>query len=291
MAVIEFTIERDGYPTIKLDADGGGPYGLQAKSRGFGIGPIVQRTREGAAHGVQYDGDKVAAKSTDIGLLIMGTDRLSTGTLIRNLRNMLRWRADQPFPKLVATWPNGDIQDMPIVYESGLEQDYTNALPELLEVTVGVFCPDPFWTARTALQFAFDNSASATPFLDDLAALPVASSLIGGAGLVTNPGDIDADLAVVIHGPSTGYTTILINGVGFVFQANLSNTETINAVRTPRGVTWKDQTGANRYNDLGPAPKLPQLRPGDSSISVTMVGATTDSYVRGYWKPRYEGVY
>ncbi len=291
MADILFTLERDGYDTIVLDSDGGGPYGFQKRTQGLGVGPIIPRVREGGGDGVEYDGDKVGAKAIDLGLIIFGDDRLDTGALIRSLRNLLRWRANQPLPKLVASWANGDVLETPVVYSSGLEHDYTKALPTVYEAVVAVSNPDPFWTARNALQFAFENAGSATPFLDDLANLPVASSLIGGSITAPNPGDVDADLAVAVTGPSSGSTTFLVDGVGWVFEASLAAGEVINVVRTPRAITVKDQTGANRYADMGPAPKFPRLPPGDSTISATMVGATSASSVRGFWRPRYEGVY
>jgi hypothetical protein len=291
VADIEFTIERDGYPPIALNSDGGGQYGFTSSTQGLGVGPVIARTREGAGDGVQYVGDKVAAKAADLGLEFLGNGRLSTGELIRNLRNLLRWRANQPFPRLVATWANGDIVEMPVVYASGLEMDYTKALPDRYETVVAVTCPDPFWTARDALQFSFENTATATPFLDDLITLPIASSLIGESLTVPNIGDIETDLTVVFKGPSTGATSVLVDGVGWVFETILSGSEIITVARTPRGITITDQTGANRYADLASVPKFPQLPPGESVVAGSMVGADTDSYIRGFWRPRLEGVY
>lgn len=291
MADIEFTIERAGYTTIHLNSDSGGPYGLQAGSQGFGMGPVIPRFRESSGDGGQYVGDKVGAKSIDLGIIFLGTDRLNTGLLLRNLRNLLRWRENQPFPRLVASFADGSIVEVPVVYASGLEHDYTNALPKTFTATVAVTANDPFWVARDALQFAVSADTSGTPFLDDLSGLPVTSSNVIGTVSVTNLGDVAADLTTVITGPSSGATTILINGTGYVFSTALTGAETITVTRGPLGVTVTDQTGANRYADLAAAPKFPQLAPGVNSVNVSMVGATSDSRISGNYKARFEGIY
>jgi hypothetical protein len=291
LADINFTIERAGYPTIALNSDGGGPYGLQARSQGFGVGPIIPRFRESSADGGNYVGDKVGANSIDLGLIFLGSGRLHTGELIRSMRNILRWRENQPLASLVASFPNGEILEVAIVYASGLEVEYSDALPEIFSATVAVTAPSPFWVARDALQFAVDADTSGTPFLDNMSGLPVTSSNVIGQVQITNLGDVPADLTTIIRGPSSGATTILINGVGYVFTASLTGSETITVARGPLGVTVTDQTGANRYASLGAAPKFPQLPPGENVVNVTMVGATSASRISGNYKPRFEGVY
>jgi len=291
VADVEFTIERDGYATIRLLSDGGGPYGFQTNTQGLGVGPVVPQFRDGVGDGARFDGDTVGAKPMDLGITVQGDDRLHTGKLIRNLRNLMRWRKNQPLPRLVATWANGDILEVPFTYTSGLEQDYTNALPWRFDATVAVMCPDPYWTARSALSFSVEPDTSATPFLDDLAQLPVASSNAMGSRTVTNSGDVAADLTVIIKGPTTGLTTVLVNGIGWVFKTALSAAETITVERSPLGVTVTDQLGANRYADLAAAPKFPQLPPGDSTVFISMLGAVAGSRASGFWKNRYEGVY
>jgi hypothetical protein len=291
VADINFTIERAGYPTIVLNSDSGGLYGLQSRSQGFGVGPIIPRFRESSTDGGQYVGDKVGAKAIDLGLIVFGSDRLNTGELIRSLRNLLRWRENQPLPRLVASFPNGEILEVPVVYASGLEVEYSDSLPETFRATVAVTAPNPFWVARDALQFAVDADTSGEPFMDNMSGLPVTSSNVIGEVQITNRGDVPSDLTTIIRGPSSGSTTILINGVGYVFTASLTGSETITVARGPLGVTVTDQTGANRYADLGAAPKFPQLPPGENVVNVTMVGATSASRISGNYKPRFEGVY
>lgn len=83
MAEVEFSIQRAGFATIRLDTDGGGPYGLQSGTAGLGVGPVYPRFVSGAGDGARFAGDRVGAKPMDLGLIFLGDDRLSTGDLIR----------------------------------------------------------------------------------------------------------------------------------------------------------------------------------------------------------------
>lgn len=287
----ELSIERAGYPTINLDVDGGGPYGLQQNTAGTGMAPIIPRFREGAADGVQYDGDKVGAGAIDLGMILFAEDRVEMGERIRALRNLLRWRKDRPPAILVASYADGQVLELPVVYSSGLEHDYMGALPSIYQCVVGLMTPHPFWVSRDALEFNAGGEESATPFLDDFAGLPVAPSTVLGSFTAHNPGDVDSDLTVVVSGPSTGLITVTVNGRGWTFTQPLAGSDRITATRTQSGVKVTDQTGANRYRDLGPAPKFPRLAPGDNTISVSMVGATSASRISGYYRPTYEGIY
>jgi hypothetical protein len=182
--------------------------------------------------------------------------------------------------------------EVPVVYASGLEHDYSGALPNIFRATIAVTAANPFWVARDAQMFAVSATAGDTePFLDDMSGLPVASSNAIGNLLLTNDGDIGADLTVIIVGPSSGATTVLVNGAGYSFVDALADGETITVKRSILGITVTDQSGANRYASLGNAPVFPQLSSGVNQVSITMTGATADSRISGNFQPRFEGVY
>jgi hypothetical protein len=84
---------------------------------------------------------------------------------------------------------------------------------------------------------------------------------------------------------------VTVNGRGWVFETALGSSEVITLSRGAQGISVTDQTGADRYTDLGPAPKFPQLAPGVNTVAISMVGATAASSVSGNWRSRYEGVY
>jgi hypothetical protein len=155
-----------------------------------------------------------------------------------------------------------------------------------------VECPNPFWVARDALQFAVSTSDEGTePFLDNMSGLPVSpSNAIGSLSIVLGS-DVGADLTVIIVGPSSGATTVLVNGLGYIFEDALADGETITVKRSILGITVTDNLGVNRYASLGNAPLFPQIRSGVNQVAITMVGATSDSRISGNFQPRFEGVY
>jgi hypothetical protein len=291
VADIEITIEREGFATVLLDQDGISAYGLQENTQGFGMGPVIGRFREGAGDGAVFDGDRVGMKPVDVGLIIRGSNRLELGANIRALRNIMRARPNKPLPRLVATWANGDVYQMPFAYESGLEVDYKKALNHVFTTVVGLSCPDPFWVARDALEFKVENDGAGTPFLDDLSGLPTSSSTTDATLTVDNPGDVGAFVTTVVYGPTSGNVTVTINGVGWTFETPLDTDDVITLAASRTGITVTDQTGTNRYPDLASAPRFPQLDDGSNTVNVTMVGATPASRVSGFFKPRLEGIY
>lgn len=278
MADVEFTIERAGYEAIVLDTDGAAPYGLRSSSAGFGVPPVVSYYSEGAADGVTYRGGKTGARPVDIGIIFSGNGRISTGELIRALATLMRKRTNVEQPKLVATYASGEVFELPFVYESGLELDFTDALPNTYRAVIAVTCPAPYWTARDALQFAVENTSTPTGLLPNLAELPVMSSSAISSIMVENPGDVDSDISWNLVGPG-GPIPISVNGVGFVFETVLVSGEVITITRTEQGVSVVDQLGARRYADLGPAPKFPRLPAGLSRVDIAMANASQGTWV------------
>ncbi|WP_241978865.1 phage tail family protein [Cryobacterium sp. Hh7] len=188
-------------------------------------------------------------------------------------------RAGGPLPLLVAEYADGRTFELPFVYLSGLELSGTASGPRMAESLISIECPAPFWTARDALSFSVANESSGVGLLPNLAQLPVSRSAAIGSITLENPGDVDSDISWTITGPG-GPTPISINGVGFVFEAVLQSGEVITIVRTPTGVKVLDQAGANRYADLGPAPKFPRLPAGISVVDIEMANASP-----GGWEP------
>lgn len=288
MADIVFSIERDGYDTIVLDSDGGKPYGLQKATTGLGVAPIEARFREGAADGGALAGERVALRPIDLGLMIFGTSRANTGANLRALANITRARRNQPLPRLVATYTTGEVYETQFSYVSGLELDYTAAMPEHVKVTLSIMA-DPFWTARDSISFTITNNGLLTGLLPDLAELPVASSFAIGDVPIVNPGDYESDVNWRITGPCSS-VEVAINGVGYTITQPLLEGEVLLIDGTAK--TLKDSDGVSRYDYFGPAPKFAKMQPGRSVVSVVMPGAQPiTTSVTGYFRPRRELVF
>lgn len=289
MADIEFTIERSGYLPIHLNSDGGGSYGLQTGTTGFGVPPVVSQFTRGAGDGGQYRGERVEMRTMDIGLLIIGDDRLTTGELVRKLANLVRARRNQPLPKLVATYATGEVYELPFVYQSGLEIDYSEVHGKTCRLVLSLVCPEPFWTAQDAISFTIQNNSTPVGLLPDLAKMQVMASTAIGTVAVNNPGDVDAEISWRITGPG-GPTTVQVNGEGFVYNTSLAVGNVILIDGKTKAVT--DTAGVNQYAGLAAAPKFPTLQPGSNTVFISMVGATVGvSAVTGFFRPRREVIF
>jgi hypothetical protein len=64
--------------------------------------------------------------------------------------------------------------------------------------------------------------------------------------------------------------------------------ETITVDTRPGQIPVVDQTGADRYELLGPAPKLFPFPGGTSTVTIDVQNATADTLVRGFYWPRVE---
>ena len=289
MADVEFTIERTGYLPIHLNSDGGGSFGLQAGTLGFGVPTVVSQFTRGAGNGGQYRGERVDMRTMDVSVLVIGDSRLTTGELVRKLANLVRARRNQPLPRLVATYSTGEVYEMPFVYQSGLELDYSEVQGNTCRVVLSLVCPEPFWTARDSLSFTIQNNSTAIGLLPDLAKMQVMASTAIGTVQINNPGDVDTEISWRITGPG-GPTTVQVNGEGFIYNTSLIVGDVITFDGKAKSVV--NQSGTNMYAGLAPAPKFPTLQPGTNIVFVSMVGATIGvSAVTGFYKPRREVIF
>lgn len=275
---------------IELGVDGVSPFILGSSSSGFGVSSKVPKLVRGAGDGAAYRGLRSDTRLVDLDVFFSATDRLDSEALFRRLSAVVLPRVGWALPRIVAEYADGSAVEAEFVYRSGLEGDGSSR-ESWGRFLISVECPNPFWVARDALQFAVVADTTGTPFLDNLSGLPVTSSNAIGNLSVTNNGDVSSDLTVILTGPSSGATTVLVNGTGYVFSTALGASEAVTVTRSSLGVTVTDQAGMNRYADLAAAPKFPQLKPGVNAVSVTMVGATSASRISGNYKARYEGIY
>lgn len=289
MADIEFTFERSGYLPINLTSDPAGNFSLQSETSGFGVPIVLPIFKRGAGTGATYSGERVDVRMLELGILVTADDRLSLGTLIRKLSNLVRARRNQELPKIVATFSTGEVYEIPFVYTAGLELDYTQSSDTYAFVKLSLTCHDPYWTARDAISFTILNSQSTVGLLPEFAKMQVMASTAIGTTQVNNPGDVDADISWRIIGPGAP-STVQVNGEGFTYNTAIALNDYVNV--DGKNKTVLSSAGANLYAGLAAAPKFPVMQPGLNTVSITIVGATAGvSAVTGFYKPRREVIF
>src|SRR5690606_10133985 len=175
-------------------------------------------------------------------------------------------------------------------YDSGLEGVYTAAPERWNTMTINLKCPDPYWTSDAQQAFVIAPSPADAPFLPELAGLHVASAAAFGEVVAQNVGDVDSRPTVTAHGPGTGLT-IAVNGEGLVLNKTLGINDVVTIDFVDGGWTIVDQTGANLYPYLDPAPLFPVLPPGGSVVTASMGDTGVQSYIQFVYPERREVVY
>lgn len=275
--------------TIPLAVDDDGPYAIMMPTTGLGVPPRVNRFVDSPGDGGSNRGKRYGMRPMDLPLFITGSDRADIEAKLRVLDSVVDPPAGRAM--LVATYSNGDVYQLPFDYVSGLEGDGSVSTTRKVEVPLSVMCPQPFWVARDPIQFSVGASDATDGLLPDLAALKMSPSDGIGVIDIVNPGDVAAPITWTIIGPG-GPSTALLDGVGWEFDDVLaSNANIITIVKTDRGITVTDETGANRYSGMADAPKFFDAPAGEFSVSLAMTDATDDSRISGNFQPRRKRVY
>lgn len=119
---------------------------------------------------------------------------------------------------------------------------------------------------------------------NSLTRLRVSSGQAMGPVEFQNPGDAATPPLVVVHGPATTLTSQSPRGELLTWAGDLLTGQHLFIDHETRTVT--DDTGANRYTELGPAPLFWTIPARNSTGFITLEGATRDSGVDVTYRPR-----
>ena len=270
--------------SIELD---GTHYTLQTGTRGFGIPSPLLRIDPSASNGGTFRYAKRDIREIDLPIAITGYDRDYTETLLRRLANIFRDKV-----RLQATYPDGSVWYLDCYYAGGGETVFgSTANDYYCNWDIILRAPQPFWQSTQPFSVSIASSTTTRGLLagsspKSLAFLRVKTSQAFGTVTVSNDGDVDAPAIWVVKGPSTLLTIQKSDGTGFTYTTSMSSSDTI-TIDCEKG-TVVDQNGVNKYSGLGSAPKLFSLPPGNTTMTITVSGATGDSKVLGYFMPRRE---
>jgi hypothetical protein len=283
-----FSIVATSGETVSLSTGPTGDIALLVGVYGIGVPPVQPRYLEGAADGGAFRGKRYGMRTVDLPLYVGGGNREAVEVNLRTLARMVDETAG--LPKLVATYNDGQVYELPFVYQSGLEGTGTAEFRDHTQITLSILCPDPFWTARDAVQFSVTSGGATTGLLPDLASLQIESSVVIGTFPITNPGDVECPLSWQITGPG-GPASATLDGRGWTWDDTLSAGQFLSITKTTVGVTAIDSLGASRYASFDTAPKFFNLPAGESTIILTLTDATSASALSGFYRPRRKVVY
>jgi hypothetical protein len=256
--------------------------GVQVTSgvSGLGLPPVALQWVEGAGDGATLRGRRVLPRNIDLPLMVQGADRDELKVLMRRLSLMLAGPCTLSFVE-----EGGEAWSTEVVRVGGGTYDYgldTTGERDLFTV-VTMRAGDPFFTSNVT------NTATIRKFtgrglLPKLGNLRLTSEMAFGSVVLDNTGTTGAYPVWTVEGPGSNFTAISPTGETLIWNGTIGVDDTLTF--DFRKGTVVDQTGANRYAELAPAPRFWQIPPGLSSCTASMDDTTVDTAMTLEWRPR-----
>ncbi len=283
MADVEFSIQSSAGILPLVSTPGvSGPFRLMLGTSGLGLPVELVDIEPSAGGGGTVRGTRVGVRGGTLAIEVSGGSRSEVDA---NLRTLARHISARRSPQLVASIPDDGTYRLGFVRVGGGEDTYREWGDNLTEWSIEFEAPHPFWVRDEPVGFVVSQSVEdAVGLLPELAKLQVMSSVAIGELQVENPGDEPAPVSWRITGPG-GPAAVSLDGRGFTVVDVLEPDEWIEIRRTPTGWRVVDQTGANRYSALGPAPKFPVAAEGVASGVAMLEEAGLGAAIAGWFNP------
>lgn len=264
-------------------------YTLTDGLKGFGIPATQVRIQNAATDGGIFRHVKRGVREVDLPILVVGTDRADTETKLRRLANILQ--NTNGAATLTATYTNGDVFYLNVYYAGGGETIFgIDAGSTFVRWFVTLQAPNPFWVSAVPQTFTVGTGNTGRGLLPKLTKLRLTSSQTIGTITVNNTsGDVPSYPVWTVYGPIKNLQILNSANVGFSYSVPVANGEIL-TIDTAAG-TIVDQSGNNKYSNLGSAPKLFSLPPGTTGISVNGTDTDTDTRVSCTYYPRREVIH
>ncbi|MGW6600609.1 phage tail family protein [Streptomyces sp. NPDC055036] len=256
--------------------------GYQAKAgvTGLGLPPVSVQWLEGAGDGAIYRRRRVLARDIDIPLEILARDRQHLQELLSRLALALAGQCT-----LTLLDDDGTRWTTEVHRVGGGEYAYgTTTIGEReFETVITVRAGDPYWTSSEA-QTRSVGGTTAAPWLSGIASLPVSASQAIGEIQLNNAGDAEAYPIWEVIGPGQNFEAVSPAGERLAWAGTLGVDDRL-IIDTRKG-TVVDQSGANRYANLAPAPRFWTVKPGVSSATAQLIAISPSSKITCSWRPR-----
>lgn len=256
------------------------------KVRGLGMPGVSLQWFEGAGEGRSFRGGRTLSRVVDMPVKINGANRQEVlerysalarifgldnapVTLTLELDNE-GWRAN------VVRTGGGD-------YTMGDDTDGSTFLKTVLTIESG----DPYWTRVNSEARVITPGGLGIPLIgpgQSLSQLRLSNTEGSGTVEFTNTGDVAAWPEWRILPPFQAFE-FARGGLSLEWSQPATKTDGWIDVNSKDG-TVKDETGANRYDGLSPAPKFFAIPPGATSASVLLTTASGATRVNVAWHPR-----
>jgi hypothetical protein len=270
--------------TIEFDYSN---YVLNPDFMGFGVPPAQVRIENSAGDGGVFRHAKRAVRMVDLPITVLGNDR---GDVQGKLRRLAKLTQNIYGPIIIeARYTDGARLRLTGYYTGGAEGQWgENGGNTWARWTLSLQMPQPYWQSTDVEQFTITQGVSGRGLLPQLSKLKLSSSQALGTILIDNTGDVAIYPTYRVIGPVLDFS-VSSNGQSFDFIEAVEEGETI-FVNTETGEVY-DQDNNNRYDILGPAPKLFRIPVGESALIIEGDDTTDDTRIDVYYALRFEVVH
>lgn len=228
-------------------------------------------------------------RPVDVPLLTQAASYSELFTAFRALSVALNPKAGPGI--LRSTAPDNTMRDLNCTYASGYEHDWSAGFADHMPAVLVFRAHDPYLydTVATIVGPFF---ASAAPNFFPITPIRLGSSSVLSGFSVENDGDVEAYPVWTIHGAGSAITlTNNTTGKSLALTGNggltLGTNDTLTIDTKARTVLLNGAT--SEYSKLSFASSLWTLAQGFNSISVSMTGTDTHSFIQCQYKRRWLG--
>jgi len=284
MVTVNYSLLGANGDTIAFD---NASFVLNPGMAGFGISPTSVRIDPSAGDGGVWRHTKRAVRNIDLPITVLGSDR---NEVQEKLRRIARLTQDTTGPsRLLATYSDGKQLSIDIHYTGGAESQWGQSEGmEWCEWMLSFKAPSPYWESTSTESFVVRTGNLGRGLLPQLSKLKVTSSNSLGIITVVSSADVPVFPNWTITGPITDFSASA-NGLTFSITGTIDAGKSI-FINTETG-TVVDDSGANKYASLAPAPKLFPIQPGSTTIEVTGLNSTSDTRIVCEYALAYEVIH
>lgn len=278
-----------------------GSQGVRARLavRGTGMAPVQNQWFEGAGDGKSFRGGRTLARILDLPVRVYAPpgDWENRDLVRSRFANLARILSLPNAPArltldLDSGSEGGDKWWVDVVRTGGGDWDW-DADTDGRSFIHSVFsfeAGDPYWTAEDQESKVISPVGVGLGLLGagvSLAQLRVGSTAGFGETSILNTGDVQAYPVWTIEAPFSGFSLTSDTGETLVWVGNTAKATGYIQVDMKAG-TVVDETGANRYAELDPAPQFWSVRPGTTVANVVMADAGGATRAAVVWNVRRE---
>lgn len=263
-----------------------GDYIAEPGWRGFDLPPMQVQRRTGAGQGSRWLSTRREERLLDIPVFVRGVD---VATFRSRLTRLMAILDDRFGPTRITVHDGfGGSRSLDAHYLSGAEGEWVpgRSGPTYQRMALAFVAPWPFWRSDASVQGAVGTGQGGEAFIPFGPPIGTSPSQVLGEMQVTNPGDADAYPVWTLRGPGGPAT---LRSVTDNAELTLNTTLAAGAIRVIDTAerTIVDADGVSRYSELGAAPRFWSLPPGETTVEITMTGATADSSISFEYQPQW----